>query len=385
MLLLTNEDVEKALTMDICLQAVEDCTRQIAFGKVIPCLSRTVNQPLSGPSASPAGPESAFPSYMLRLMPVIDLENGRAVLRVNSTALHVVEIYGMKRHVIGLPGSEMAGHHRSEKPGWLLLFDLHSGHLLAIVQDRHIQTMRVGAVGGLGAKYMARSDAHIVGLLGTGWMARTQLPTHCLVRDIKQVKVFSPNPRHRELFCREMGSRLGVDVRSVSSAEEAVREADIVISATNSMDSTFDPDWVGPGTHVYCVTPGEYDERMITKADVIAWGYPGQPEHSHGSPTNVADPAKVPPDQRYRTYIWGLLEKYADKRVYLTDLVTGRAKGRNENSQITFNPSPAGGTAGIVRFAVLVPRLYELAKAKSVGHDLPDDWFRQEAELYGTG
>ncbi|MBI2985260.1 MAG: ornithine cyclodeaminase family protein [Deltaproteobacteria bacterium] len=382
MLVLTNEDVEQVLTMDVCLQAVEDCTREIALGNVIPCLSRTVNQPLPGASPGPTGPESTSASYMLRLMPVIDLPDNAVVLRVNSTTMHVVEMYGAKRHVIGRPGSKMAGHHRSEKPGWLLLFDLSTGYLLAMVQDRHVQTMRVGAVGGLGAKYMARSDAHTIGLLGVGWMAGPQLLAHCAVRRISSVRVFSPNPQHRQIFSKQMSERLGIEVRPAPSAEEAVRRADIVISATNSIDPTFDPDWVGPGSHVYCVTPGEYDERMIRKADVIAWAYPGQSEHSHGAPTNVADPAKVPGDQRYRTHIWGLLEKHTGKRVYLTDLVTGRAKGRTDDGQITFNPSPAGGTAGIARFAVLVPRLYELAKTKCVGHDLPDDWFRQEAELY---
>lgn len=272
MLFLTNEDVRRVLTMDRCLKAVEDCNREIANGKVIPQVGRTINHPLTNGHVGMAGTESSSSFYTLLLTSVLDLVYGVAVLRIDSFQTMVVEMHGMRQWLMG------TGHYASEVPGFLFLFDLYKPRVIAMMQERDIQVMRVGATGGLGAKYMARKDAHTIGLLGAGWMGKAELAAHCLVRDIRLVKVFSPNSQHREVFAKQMSSDLGIEVRPVASAQEAIKGSDMVISATNSYTRTFDPEWLEPGMHVYCVHPHEYDERMVAKADLIAWGYPGQEE-----------------------------------------------------------------------------------------------------------
>lgn len=383
MLLLTNEDVLQVLTMEKTIEAVKESTLRMGRGQIVKSdLGRMLEQE--------GGFGGTGLSYMLRLRPLFDLVDGVAILRIDSLSTLGVEMYGKGRHVL-TPVAGERNPTNSEKPGWLHLFDMSTGKLLAILQDRDIQVMRVGAVGGLCAKCMARADARTIGLIGAGWQARTLLMGHCLVRDIRSVKVYSPNPKNRAAYCKQMKGPLGIEITPVSSAEEAVRGADIVISATNSDEPTFDPEWVAQGTHVYCVTPPEYDERMVQKADRIAWTYPESTRYDSGG-DDAKDRTFDKEEQLAavkrgfsfytRPHGWKLLEKYTSKRVYLTDIIEGRAAGRTNEKEITFSPSPAAGSGVVVRFAVLVPMVVEEAKRRGIGHALPDEWFHQYSETF---
>jgi len=396
MLLLTNEHVVQVLTMEKCLEAVEESTRRLGRGQLV--------RWDGGRNVEVGKAEGLERVYTLRLRPVLDLADSTAILRLNSWVTVTVEPFGIPRRVIAPLGetlnpdsSQKPGYPQdSEKSGWLFLFDMRAGKLLAIVQERDVQVIRVGGVAALNAKYFARTDARSIGLIGSGWMARSVLMGHCLVRDIKTVKVFSPNPRNRSSFTDQMRQQLTAEITPVSSAEEAVRDADIVISATNTAEPTFDPAWLAQGAHVYCVTGAEYDERMVEKADVVSWTFPRSVEYDEAKDfvtslmtTGEPQEAKLAARRRggqtgYRMAGWRLLQKYTSKRVFLTDLVEGQAVGRSDAKQITFTPSPAGASAAVVRFAVLVPTVYREAKRKKIGHELPDEWFDQQTETYPT-
>src|SRR6185295_8407148 len=123
--------------------------------------------------------------------------------------------------------------------GLVLLFSSQTGEPLAIMPDGVMQRIRVGAANGLGVKYLARPDASVVGILGSGWQAGAQLMAVCAVRDIKTIRCFSPNREHCEAFAREMTGALGVEVVPVGQPEEAVGRADIALCATNSIDNIF--------------------------------------------------------------------------------------------------------------------------------------------------
>ena len=382
MLLLTNDDVKQVLTMEKCLEAVEESTRRMGRGQ----LTKVDGGRLLTQQGGFGGPGS---SYVLRLRPLFDLADGMAVLRINSWTTTEVDMFGKTRNV-NVPIAGERNPHNSEKSGWLHLYDMRTGRLLAIVQDRDIQVMRVGSVGGLCAKFMARADAQTIGLIGAGWMARSLLLGHCLVRNIRSVKVYSLNPKSRTAYCEQMKRQLKTEITPVSSAEEAVRGADIVVSATNSIGATFDPEWVKQGAHVYCVTGAEYDERLLQKVDRIAWTYPESSQYDSkadgtgviGDPQKEKLAARKRGEAGYRVAGWKLLEQFASKRVYLTDIIEGRVPGRTNEKEITLSPSPAAGSSIVIRFAVLVPRVYEEAKRRGVGHNLPDEWFHQEEETY---
>ena len=119
--------------------------------------------------------------------------------------------------------------------GLVMLFSSRNGEPLAIINDGVLQHMRVGAGAGIGAKHLARKDARVVGMLGSGGMARSFLEAFCQARPIKSCKVYSPTRKNREAYAREMTEKLGIDVTPVDSAREAVRGVDILSTSTDSM------------------------------------------------------------------------------------------------------------------------------------------------------
>ena len=124
MLLLTNEDVRQVLTMQKCLEAVEESTLRAGRGQLLKWdAGRLLEE-----KGSFGGSGSA---YGLRLNPVFDLVDGLALLRINSWATIAVELFGKKRQVL-VPATGDRNPHRSEKPGWLHLYNMGTGRLLSI-------------------------------------------------------------------------------------------------------------------------------------------------------------------------------------------------------------------------------------------------------------
>src|ERR1700722_4387741 len=110
-----------------------------------------------------------------------------------------------------------------------------SGEWLAFIEADYIGQMRTGAASGVATRWMAREDARTAAIIGTGLPARTQLEAISHVRKLERIQAFGRDPERREQFAKEMTERLGVPVSSASSAEEAVKGADIVVTSTNSV------------------------------------------------------------------------------------------------------------------------------------------------------
>jgi alanine dehydrogenase len=139
--------------------------------------------------------------------------------------------------------------------GLVLLFSTQDGAPLAIIHDGYLQHMRVGASAGIGARLLARENAHAVGMIGSGGMARSVLESLVQVRDIKTVKVYSRIAANRDAFARTMTEYLDVAVEPVASAREAVRGADILATCTDSMYPVIEGGWIERGMHVVNIGP----------------------------------------------------------------------------------------------------------------------------------
>jgi ornithine cyclodeaminase/alanine dehydrogenase-like protein (mu-crystallin family) len=157
----------------------------------------------------------------------------------------------------------------------VLLFDAESGGLLALIEADHLGRIRTGAASGVATKFMARSNASRVGLIGTGRQARTQLEAVARVRNLTEAKVFSRDPDRRRQFCGEMSERLGKEVLPAESAEEAARFGEIVITSTNATQPVIHGEWIQPGTHLNVIganmarrreVDGHALERVVTIA-----------------------------------------------------------------------------------------------------------------------
>ena len=143
------------------------------------------------------------------------------------------------------------------------LFRPETGEPLVTMDGTLITEVRTAAVSAVATKYLARSDASVLAILGAGVQARSHLHALRLVRDFREVRVWSP--RRAEAFARELG------IRAAGSAEEAVRGADVVVTATSSRTPVLSGAWLSPGAHVNAVGAPrpdwrELDDRVLSRA-----------------------------------------------------------------------------------------------------------------------
>ena len=158
----------------------------------------------------------------------------------------------------------------------VILYDTETGEPLILFQDCSINESRTGAAGGLGAKHLARAGASRVAVIGSAVHAQTQLAAVAAVRNLTQVKVYSPTIEHRTDFARKMSHQLGREVSTTAEPQEAVDGADILIAATNSNKPVINGSWLTPGMHVTSIANGdktrtrqEIDEETLRRADPI--------------------------------------------------------------------------------------------------------------------
>jgi alanine dehydrogenase len=145
----------------------------------------------------------------------------------------------------------------------VLLLDPATGVLLAVMDGRLITELRTAAVSAAAARTLARADWATLALLGSGVQAKSHLEALRLVRTLKAVRVWSPERAHREAFAREQSERFGLPVQAAGSAEEAVRGADLVVTATSSRTPVLRGAWISPGAHVTAVGAFRPDWREL--------------------------------------------------------------------------------------------------------------------------
>lgn len=230
--------------------------------------------------------------------------------------------------------------------GLVMLFSTEHGGPLAIINDGVLQHKRVGAGAGIGAKYLARANASVIGVLGSGGMAKEYVRAFAAVRNIESVRVFSPSGDNRQRFAREMSAELGIEVRAVPTARQAVAGADIVASCTDSMQPTIDPDWLEPGMHVTNVGPTEISRACYARFDVVF-----RQGDAGGGAQALAPNSRLLREvgQSPIAYVAGTEEEMKrlpapdPQRVgfggdfpHIADLMDGRVGGRTNDGQITF-------------------------------------------------
>ena len=277
--------------------------------------------------------------------------------------------------------------------GLIFLISTRNAEPLAFINDGVLQHMRVAGGAGIGAKYLARVDSHVVGMLGSGGMARAYLEAFKCVRDIKLCKVFSPSPAHREAFAREMAKRLDIEVRAVADPREAVRGADILSSCTDSMQPVYDADWIEKGMHVTNLGRREMPDRAMDKFDVVVrQGTAGlqmkQSERFQAerglSPAaflgGTVEEMKRIPEKNPQPGFGGDSPDFMDRgkggdKPDFADLVTGRCKGRTVRDQVTFYRNV--GNQGL-QFSSVGGFVYAQARKAGKGREIPTDWFLQD-------
>jgi alanine dehydrogenase len=150
----------------------------------------------------------------------------------------------------------------------IVLLDPETGALTAVMDGRFITEARTAAVSAVSVKYLARADATVLGILGSGVQARSHLEAIRHVRQLSEVRVWSPTPAHRDAFAIEMTARTGRPVRAVTSPADAARDADLIVLATSSPAAVLAGHDVRAGTHIAAVGACRPDQREMDGAVV---------------------------------------------------------------------------------------------------------------------
>ena len=247
-----------------------------------------------------------------------------------------------------------------------LLWDANTSEMLSLMEANIQGQMRTGAASGVAAKYMAREDATVAGLIGTGWQARSQLEALCCARELEVVKVHSRRPEKREKFVSAMQGRVNAELVPVESASEAVKGSQIVCTITTAREPVFDGNDLEPGTTVIAagsnrITNREIDDetfRRAAKGRIVTDNLEGA-EFESGDLVGAI---------RANVIQWGQVSEVGL-------VATGAMPGRASDDEINLFLSQ--GVA--IEDVALGAELYRRAKAQGVGAPLPVEGFFKKA------
>jgi alanine dehydrogenase len=271
------------------------------------------------------------------------VENG--MLHVMSSSLPTLGYAGLKTYT-SVTGANC----------FMVLLYKDDGRLVALIEAEKLGQLRTGAASAVATKYMARQESCRLGVFGAGLQARAQIQAICAVRPIKTVLVYSRNAQKREQFCKEMTESLGISIRPVSAPEEAVREADIVVTATTSKEPVFKGAWLAKGTHINAIganflSKQEIDVETVGKASCVVVDSCEQATLESGDLARAAEA---------ETFYW------EDARE-LGLVVVGEFPGREDASEITLFESQGIALEDVA----LAAKIYESALKAGKGERLP--------------
>ncbi len=373
MLIIDNEQVSRLLTMEECIRAQEAAFAKLPSGGAIHRPRIDLYFP---------GPDDGY----FRWGSMEGANDGVFAIRMKSDVVH-------------WPRDE-AGNWTEEKYavapgtycGLVLLVSTRTGEPLAFLNDGVLQHMRVAGGAAIGAKYLSRADSAVVGMLGSGGMARAYLEAFTCVRDIRLCRVYSPTRANREAYAAEMSERLGIEVVAVDSPREAVAGCDILSSCTDAMQPVYEADWIEPGMHVTNLGRREMPDVGNRFDVVVRQGTAGLPmrqtdryQVERGMSPGAfiggtqEEMARIPAPNRNPGF-GGDSPEFTDRgrggdKPDIAAVMTGDVPGRTSADQVTFYRNV--GNQGL-QFSAVGQVVYRKAVEAGVGHRIPTEWFLQD-------
>ena len=315
-LLLTEDDVRRVLTMEMALAAVEQALRRLALDEV-------------------------------QNVPRARAQTDHAMLHIMAAAAKTLGFMGYKAYTTTRRGAQFQ----------FALFDGKTGALVSLMQADYLGQMRTGAASGVATQYMARPDAAEVGVFGSGKQARTQLLAICKVRRIRRVQVYSLNEANRRRFAAEMSELCQTEVEAVPRPEMAAEDKDIVITATNSREPVLNGHWIAEGTHINAVGSNflgkaELDPVTVRRCETIVVDSKDQARIEAGDFVQALEEGSIH---------WADIHE-------LGQVIVGRYTGRAHPQDVTLFKS-----LGIaIEDVAVAARVYAAAQAAGIGRTI--DW-----------
>lgn len=312
---LSENDVKQVLTVDMAMAGVESAHRDLALG-----------QALDTPRQRSRLPQT--------------------VLHILQGALPAQGVIGYKAYTSNRSGNRFLIH----------LFDAGSGELKAVIEADYLGMMRTGAASGVAARWLARPDATVAGVFGSGWQAEGHVRAICAALPLELVKVWARDADKLRDFCARLSEQTGRRVVPAADAEDAVREADLLGTVTTAAKPLFDGDWLQPGTHINAAGSNALIRQELSEAAIRRCGL----ITVDAVPTALAEAGDLLP----------LLEKgrlQARQLVELGEIIVGRHPGRRDAEQISLFESQG---MAIQDLAVAV-RVLAAASEQGLGREIP--------------
>ena len=362
MLLINNDDVKKLLTPRMTREALQQAYDDLARGDAV-CRPR-IDIRLPTQQTDHIYQWGSMEGGSIR---------GYFAIRMKSDVLVEQQYHGVRTQ-----------EKFSQRPGLycglIFLTSIETAEPLAFINDGHLQHMRVAADSAIGTDIMARKDARHLGMLGSGEMACAHLESLLEVRDIRQVKVYSPTPANRERFAAEMRAKYDVEVVVCSDPRDVYVGVDVLAACTDSVVPVIRGEWLESGMHVISIG-GRPDATADARLDVVLrlgvspapvgrpdlgtadeyLGYLAQPNHPVWETVKGGKPAPAVGSR--------------ETGVMYADVLAGRAAGRSNEAQITY--SERGNIQG-AQFYAVAGAVYEAALKAGLGREIPTDWFLQD-------
>jgi alanine dehydrogenase len=314
MLTLSREEIQKVLTYEDAIEAVEESFRALASGGV---------KSMRG---------------------VIDVsEHGGTLLTMGA---YINQIQGLGIKIVAAFKDNVVKFGKPTISANILLFEPKTGELMAMMEGSFITAVRTGAASAVATRYLARSDAHALGIIGTGIQGKTHLAAISKVRDIDRYLAYDVDAGRLAKFISEVRLELGVDVRATASANEVVDGSDIIATCTTASEPVLIGKWLRKGTHVNSImainpTMRELDDETIIRSKIVV-------DDKDAALKEAGD--LVIPIKNGR---------FSADRIYaeLGEIVVGRKEGRTDDDEITLFKA-VGTPSHDINVAA---RVYELA------------------------
>lgn len=253
--------------------------------------------------------------------------------------------------------------------GFVILIDMSNGEIIGLLNDGILQHARVGATAGVGAKYLAREDSSVLGVVGSGGMAHAYTEAICAVRPIEEVRVYSPTRANREKFATDMTEKLGIPVRVVEDNLAVAKDADIVALCTDSREPVYTVDMLKaqrPGPLFIRCRVDEIDEPVLGAVDKIIGNQ--QDKYADYVIGSQQERDLRPSGKAYR-------RRYETNRnPLLADIIAGEIQGRDSDTQSIYYDNNSAG----LQFAAVGRVVYEKAREAGLGMKIPMEWFQQD-------
>ena len=264
--------------------------------------------------------------------------------------------------------------------GLIFLTSVENGEPLALINDGYLQHLRVAADSAIGAKLMSRKNSEVLGMLGSGGMARSHVESLLRVRDIKRIQVYSPTKANRERYAVDMREEHGIEVEVMDNSRDVYRGADILAGCTDSALPVIEGKYLEEGMHVIAIG-GRPDDAAKQRFDLTL--------RLGTAPAPVGRPELGTADEYLGYMAQPDAEFWKNRRlgkrapaitglghdIMLADILNGKTPGRTSDELITY--SERGNIQGAQFFAV-AGIAYEQAKRQGLGRELPTEWFLQD-------